>query len=103
MDTSVLEHLLRKVVREELQALLGNKPPEPAAVAASLDPASLEHPYLLSERELMFAESLLPEAERPILRTRVYAARAEKMGNKKSAARLRRRADLIEQQLRRVS
>jgi len=103
VDRHIVEELLRKVVREELQALLGPKTQEPARIVASLDPAALEHPFLLSEGELRFAEKLLPEAERPILRARVYAARAEKMGHARYAARLRRKADLMEQQLRSVS
>lgn len=103
MDVELFERLLRKVVREELETILGKRPPEPEQIAVALDPAALPHPFLLSERELRFAEELLPEGERMILRTRVYAARAEKMGNKKYAARLRRKAELLEQQLRSVA
>jgi hypothetical protein len=106
MDARFLEELLRKVVREELAALgygtvaQANLPPvERLSVAV----VGIGGPFLLSERELMQAESLLSEEEGKILRQRVYAARAEQQGNRKFAARLRRKADLMEQGLRKAS
>jgi hypothetical protein len=106
VDTHVIEQLLRKVVREELAALgygtvdSANLQPVERLPVTVAGPGG---PFLLSERELMQAESLLSEAEGKILRQRVYAARAEQQGNRKFAARLRRKADLMEMQLRKVS
>ena len=97
------ERLLRRVVREELGALLGTSGPPPSlpmmdgwALAREANP---NHPFLLSERELNQAESLLAAEERPILRHRVYAARFEKAGNRKAAERERSKANRLENAL----
>lgn len=63
------------------------------------DPSALEIPFLMSERELVQYERFVAEDERPILRQRVYAARAASMGHRETAAKLRRKADRMEMQL----
>lgn len=105
MDVASVEQLLRKVVREELGALLAGgsfemplpkvvpcpRPVEPVREGVS--------PFDLTDGALAQAESLLPEEERPILRMRVMAFRLAAGGNKKSAASMRKRADNIERKL----
>lgn len=102
-----LETVLRRVVHEELRALLasGLVSPEPVAATRpkllSLEEylTSFEHPFALSEVELQQVESILPPAEGEIYRQRVYAFRAARSGNQKAAARLRKKADRMEQDL----
>lgn len=100
MDAVDFERMLRRVVREELSALLQNgaageppRPPEPVRSGSV-------HPYDLTDRELEQAERLLPEPERPILRMRVMAYRLERKGNHASASRMRAKADKLEKQSR---
>lgn len=96
-----LENILRRVVREELAALLqlGPVTVRPAVELPAQVPTNPEHPFLLSERELAMAERLLPEEEGAVLRIRVMAARLEQRGNHSSAERMRRKADRMESQL----
>jgi hypothetical protein len=98
-----IEAIVRRVVREELAPVLaalrieqGHPVSVPAVVPAF---GGGESPFLLSERELMQAERLLPETEGAVLRLRVYAARAEAAGSHRAARLHRRRADLMEQSL----
>lgn len=96
------EGMLRRVVREELAAVLagGVVVPEPVAqVGPVVADERRENPFLLSDAELRTAEALLAEEERPILRKRVMAARLEQLGQVAAAKRMRRRADLMEQRL----
>lgn len=109
MNPGDLETLLRKVVREELAALLSAG--EAAAVCPSparpvMLPFSGDHPFLLSDDELRFAEAGLPLEEQPILRKRVMAARLDKLGTKEhrqQAERLRRQASRAEAALQRAA
>ncbi len=101
MELTEVEILMRRVVREELSALLDGRPlPEVPQRRPAPDPQGREHPFLLTDAEVAQAEALLPEAERPILRRRVYAARLEQQGNNASAMRMRRQADSLEKRLR---
>lgn len=95
MDAREVEQILRRVVREELSALLqlGPVTVRPEAVEP---PGEREHPFLLSDAELEQAERLLAEDERPILRMRVMAARLEKRGQRGPASRMRKKADNME-------
>jgi len=99
MDVRELERVVRKVLREELSEWLAGQG-APTAAPAACEPPERVHPFALSDRELEQAESLLPPAERPILRTRVMAFRLEQKGQHVSASKLRRRADSLERRLR---
>ena len=99
-----VEAIVRRVVREELVLLfeaLNDKPEAPQKTAECVPPLAEDWPgpFLLNDRELAQVEQLLPEAERPILRQRVMAARLAAKGNHASANRMRRRADNFERQL----
>jgi hypothetical protein len=106
MEAGEFENILRRVVREELAALLqlGPVTARPEVAERRELPARPEgaHPFDMTDAELTFAERLLPEAERQILRLRVMAFRLERKGNRTSAQRMRRRADNMEAQLRKV-
>jgi hypothetical protein len=102
MDSREFEKILRKVVREELAAILsgaGAEVPPPQEVRRADAAAVREHPFDLSDRELEQAEYLLPEAERPVLRQRVMAYRLEKQGNRSGAQRMRKRAEALAKRL----
>jgi hypothetical protein len=93
LELDKIEQLFRRVVREELAALHGAGPEVRRVDAVR------EHPYDLSDLELEQAESLLPEAERPVLRQRVMAYRLEQLGNRAGAQRMRKRADALAKRL----
>ncbi len=101
MEVSELEVMLRRVVREELESLLaaGNVDSSPVTHFPAPD-INQFHPFDLSDAELCAAERLLPEDEQPILRHRVMAVRADKLGHSSLAKRMRKKADRLEQQLR---
>lgn len=108
MVSSELEAMLRKVVREELKALLAAGlttaeavPAVPVVLTQTLEEyvASFAHPYSLSERELRQAESLMSPEEAAIYRKRCYAWRASQGGNEKGARLMRSQADKLEQAL----
>ena len=97
-----LENVLRKVVREELAALLKRERvevPGPVDVPAHI-PSNTGNPLLMNDAELKYAEGLLAEDERPILRMRVMAARLDAKGQREAASKMRRRADAMEKRLR---
>lgn len=109
MGMVVEEQLLRRVVREELSALLGGLlgqavaprvEPAPVALPVSADP---EHPFLLSDAELCQAERIMSLEEGRILRQRVMAARMAKKGHHAAADKMRRKADRMERQLQLIS
>ena len=102
MTSADLENILRKVVREELEALLKRERVEaagPVDVPVHV-PSNTENPLLMNDAELKYAEGLLAEDERPILRMRVMAARLDAKGQRGSASKMRRRADAMEKRLR---
>lgn len=100
MDALEFESILRKVVREELAALVAAGLPSPP-VSLPVEPvaellADLNHPYSLSDRELTALERRMTPAEMKILRTRCYAWRLRQQGNHKGAAAMRSKADQLE-------
>lgn len=102
MDALEFESILRKVVREELAALVAAGLPAPPVlpvepVAELLE--DLNHPYSLSDRELTALERRMTPVEMEILRKRCYAWRATQGGYRKSAATLRGQADRLEEKL----
>ena len=102
MTGADLENILRKVVREELAALLKRERVdvhEPVDVPVHI-PFNTGNPLLMNDAELRYAEGLLAEDERPILRMRVMAARLDAKGQRESASKMRRRADAMEKRLR---
>lgn len=99
MDAREIEQMLRRVVREELAALLGREIPPAPVARVEIPRGPAENPFLLSEPELKQAERLLSEEEGKILRQRVYAARLEAAGNAASAKRMRTKADRMEKEL----
>lgn len=112
MTQQELEHLARMIqigVEATLKQVLGleNKTLEDVVrdIVVSLppvvppSPADLAIPFLLNERELKQYEQFIAEEDRPVLRHRVYAARAVKAGNHATAAKMRKKADRLEMQL----
>jgi hypothetical protein len=104
MDAREFEIILRKVVREELAALVTAAAaplpaPDPPAPRLEEVLATFAHPYSLSERELVQVERLMPPEEAKIFRTRCYAYRAAQQGNPKAAAMMRAKADKLEKNL----
>lgn len=94
----------KELIRETLAEFLspaGQPLPLPSFVADYLrvEPVDTCNPFLMNDTELRFAERLLPEDERPILRMRVMAARLESRGQRNEAGKMQRRADNKERQL----
>ena len=99
----IVERIVRRVVREELAPVLAalriEQAPPVSVPAVAPACGGEESPFLLSDAELQQAESLMTEAEGAILRKRVMAARLAQKGNRDAARRMRRKADLMEQNL----
>jgi len=105
MNVVVEESLLRQIIREEFEAVIGGTLDTDDGVAGYAVPISARgvnvegrHPYDMSDQELKFAESMFDDVDGEILRHRVTAFRLEAQGSIRHAKAHRRKADSLEKQ-----
>ena len=85
------QQILRQIIREELQAILGGQTPVSPAPSLVLDPVRVA----MEDRQLLEAQRDLPDNEFKAFRAGIMAKRAEDLGKPTTAAKFRKQANRL--------